>query len=228
MSHHNGPGSKQWQTLVAEGAGGLGLEITAAQIEILACHANELIKWNKKMNLTRISDPGEMAIKHYVDSLACVPYMPAGADILDIGSGGGFPGVPVAVVAQPKSVLMVDSVGKKISFLQHAIRLMGLKNAEARHVRAQELKGQTEYGEFFDRVICRALTGIDQIASLAFPLLKAGGMVVALKGRAARTEQECHRLAEKGNDFCERDSARMVTYRLPVANMERSLILIRK
>jgi 16S rRNA (guanine527-N7)-methyltransferase len=228
LSHYNVQGSGQWGQLIARGAGELGVEITGPQLENLACHANELIKWNKKINLTRISDPVEMAIKHYVDSLACVAYMPAGADILDIGTGGGFPGVPVAVAAQPGSILMIDSVGKKISFLQHALRLMGLKNADARHIRAQELKEQAGYGEFFDRVICRALTGIDQIIELAFPLLKAGGTVVALKGRVARTEQECRRLAEKGGGAFGRESIRMVTYRLPVLNEERSMVLIRK
>ncbi len=227
-AHHNVQGAGQWGQLIARGAGELGIEITGSQLENLASHANELIKWNKKINLTRISDPVEMAIKHYVDSLACVPYLPAGADILDIGTGGGFPGVPVAVAAQPKSMLMIDSVGKKISFLQHALRLMGLNNVAARHIRAQELKEQAGYGEFFDRIICRALTGIDQIIELAFPLLKAGGTVVALKGRVARAEQECRRLAEKGDGFFGRDTIRMVTYRLPVLNEQRSMVLIKK
>ncbi len=228
MGHHKLKGAGQWGQLIARGAGELGIEIDGPQLENLACHANELLKWNKKINLTRISDPAEMAIKHYVDSLACVPYIPTGADILDIGTGGGFPGIPVAVVAQPGSMLMIDSVGKKVSFLQQALRLMGLENVEARHIRAQELKGQPGYGEFFDRVICRALTGIEQIVEMAFPLLKAGGMVVALKGRATRTEEEFNRLSEKGDESCGGDNIRMVTYRLPVLNVERSMILIQK
>ena len=226
--NQNGPGSEQWRQLVVRGAGDLGIEITGAQLENLACHASELIKWNKKINLTRISDPGEMAIKHYVDSLACVPYLPAGADVLDIGSGGGFPGVPAAVVGKPGSLLMIDSVGKKVSFLQYAIRLMGLDNANARHIRAQELKAQAGYGQFFDRIICRALTGIEQIVEMALPLLKSGGMVVALKGRVARTEQECAQLTEKEGSTWGGDTLRVVTYRLPVLNEERSVVLIKK
>ncbi len=217
-----------FKKLISRGAGELGIETTGPQLENLARHANELLKWNKKINLTRISDPAEMAIKHYVDSLACGPYIPAGADVLDIGTGGGFPGIPVAVVAQPGSLLMIDSVGKKISFLQQALRLMGLENVDARHIRAQELKEKSGYGEFFDRVICRALTGVEQIVEMAFPLLKAGGMVVALKGRVVRTEEEFRRLAEKSDEAFGGDNIRMVNYRLPVLNVERSMILIRK
>ena len=228
MKIHDDPGSQQWRELVTKGAGALGVALSAAQARALARHAGELARWNRKINLTRISDPVEMAIKHYVDSLACVPYIPAGADILDIGTGGGFPGIPVAVVAQPRSMLMIDSVGKKISFLQQALRLMGLENVNARHIRAQELKEQSGYGQFFDRVICRALTGIEQIVDMALPLLKAGGMVVALKGRATRTEEEFCRLSEKGGESYGGDNIRMVTYRLPVLNVERSMILIKK
>jgi 16S rRNA (guanine527-N7)-methyltransferase len=228
LSEPNSSASKRWRSLIASGAAELGIAVTDSQIESLARHAQELIKWNKKMNLTRITDPVEMAIKHYVDSLACVPYMPAGAHILDIGTGGGFPGVPVAVAARPASLLMIDSVGKKIRFLQHALRLMGLENVEARHIRAQELNQQAGYGEFFDRVICRALTGLDQIMELAFPLLKPGGVVVALKGRVARTEQEWRRLSEKGGASSGGETIRMVTYRLPVLNEPRSMVLIKK
>lgn len=222
------PGSQQWRQLIAAGAVELGLQVTAAQIDALACHAAELVKWNQKINLTRISDPSEMARKHYVDSLACVPYIPADANVLDIGSGGGFPGIPLAVVAQPRSVLMIDSVGKKISFLQHAIRLMGLVNAQARHVRAQELRAQPDYRSFFDRVVCRALADIEQIIELAFPLLKPGGMVVALKGRMDRVAQESRRLATAGQKMSGPADMRIATYQLPGSNVERNLVLITK
>jgi len=197
-------------------------------MDALACHAAELVKWNKKINLTRISDPADMALKHYVDSLACIPYIPTGADVLDIGSGGGFPGIPLAVVARPRSVLLIDSVGKKISFLQHVIRLMGLTNAQARHTRAQDLQAQTAYQGFFDRVVCRALTDIEQIIDLAFPLLKPGGIVVALKGRVDRVAQESSRLEVAGHAMFGPADMRITTYRLPVLNLERNLVLLTK
>ena len=222
------PGSRHWNQLVAEGAGALGVTVTGAQVETLAAHANELLKWNRKINLTRIVDPVEMALKHYVDSLACVPHIPAGARVLDIGSGGGFPGVPVAVVAQPAHVLMIDSVGKKISFVQHAIRMLRLSSAEARHVRVQALAEEPDYREAFDRVVCRALTGVDQIIELAFPLLKTGGMVVALKGREDRAQQECDRAGKEGESDPATGTHRILAYRLPVLNEKRSVILINK
>lgn len=228
MRTPDGPGSQQWRQLIATGAAELGTPVTTAQMEVLARHAAELVKWNKKINLTRISDPADMALKHYVDSLACIPYIPAGADVLDIGSGGGFPGIPLAVVAQPRSVLMIDSVAKKIGFLQHVIRLLGLTNAQARHTRAQELQAQAAYRGFFDRVVCRALSDIAQIHELAFPLLKPGGMVVALKGRPDRVAQESRRLKDTAHRVPGPADMRITTYRLPVLNVERSLVLLTK
>lgn len=228
MKISDGPGSPRWGRLIATGAAALGTQVNPAQIEALACHAAELVKWNKKINLTRISDPADMALKHYVDSLACIPYIPEDANVLDIGTGGGFPGIPLAVVARPRSVLMIDSVGKKISFLQHAIRLMGLTNARARHVRAQEMQAQVTYHEFFDRVVCRALADIVQIVDLAFPLLKPGGMVVALKGRIDRVVQESRRLETPGQEMPGPVDMQITTYRLPVMNEERNLVLLTK
>lgn len=228
MKAPDGPGSQRWRELIAAGAAELGTHVTAVQMDALACHAAELVKWNKKINLTRISDPADMALKHYVDSLACIPYIPTGADVLDIGSGGGFPGIPLAVVARPHSVLLIDSVGKKISFLQHVIRLMGLTNARARHTRAQDLQSQAAYQGFFDRVVCRALTDIEQIIDLAFPLLKPGGMVVALKGRVERVNQESRRLEIAGHAMPGPADMRITTYRLPVLNLERNLVLLTK
>ena len=222
------PGSGPWRQLIARGAGEFGIDVSSAQISKLACQATELLKWNRRINLTRISDPVEMAIKHYVDSLACVPYVPEGANVLDIGTGGGFPGVPLAVVANPGKVFMIDSVRKKISFLQQAIRLMKLYNSEARHIRAQELKEQSDYSEFFDIVVCRALSGIDHIIELAFPLLKDGGVVLALKGRAGQVEKERRQHAGKTDTVQSTSKIRTVKYRLPVLAVERSLVLIKK
>jgi len=228
LKNRDEPGSVQWRQLVARGAGELGVAVSAAQLAALACHAGELAKWNKKINLTRISDPAEMAVKHYVDSLACVPYLPAGGHILDIGSGGGFPGIPIAVVGQPSDVLMIDSVRKKVNFLAHAVRTMGLENSRALHVRAQVLHEQPAYHECFDAVVCRALTGVAQIVELAFPLLKAGGRVVALKGRAEQVARECRQLEREGRASSGVKGAQVVSYRLPVLNLERCLVLIKK
>ena len=222
------PGSRRWKQLISKGADGLGIGLSSAQLEKLACHAAELLKWNKKFNLTRISSPAEMAIKHYVDSLACVPHISDAANVLDIGSGGGFPGILVAVAAKPGKVLMIDSVRKKISFLQHAIRLMGLDNCQARHIRAQELKTRKDYGEFFDIIVCRALAGIDHIIELALPLLKDGGTVIALKGRAGLTEKECRQHFGREDAAQRSVTIRTVKYRLPVLNAQRNLVLIKR
>ena len=119
-------------------------------------------------------------------------------------------------------------VEEKISFLQHAIRLMGLDNARALHTRAQALQAQAAYQGYFDRVVCRALADIEKIIELAFPLLKPGGMVVALKGRMDQVAQESRRLAAAGLKTPGPADIRIATYRLPDTNVERSLVLMTK
>lgn len=207
----------------------MGVDVSASQIELLASHATELLRWNRKINLTRICDPVEIAVKHYVDSLACVPHVPDGAIVLDIGTGGGFPGIPVAVAGRASRVVMIDSVRKKISFLQQVLRLLPLDHAEAMHIRAQELCQLEGYNGFFDVVVCRALTSLDNIIELAFPLLKRGGRIVALKGRTDQTATKWHAQvtqAEAGRD--RPGQVRTVTYQLPVLDVARSLVLIAK
>ena len=112
-------GSPQWAALIVEGAKAFGLALDQKQVSRFAAHASELIKWNKKFNLTTITDPRDMALKHYLDSIAPAKRIPSFSTLLDIGSGGGFPGIPLKIICPNLKLTLIDGSRKKINFLKH-------------------------------------------------------------------------------------------------------------
>ena len=130
-------GSRQWQKLIMDGARQLGIAIDEHICAAFATHAAELIHWNRKINLTAITDPRDIAVRHFIDSLVPAKFIPNGARLLDIGSGAGFPGLPLKIVKPSLSVFLIDGTRKKINFLKHMIRSLNLDQSEARHIRAE-------------------------------------------------------------------------------------------
>jgi 16S rRNA (guanine527-N7)-methyltransferase len=177
-------GSPQWKALVIEGAGGLGLAVTPQQAEAFATHAREMLRWNRVTNLTAITDPRDVAIKHFIDAVAPAGLIPAGARLLDVGSGGGFPGIPLKIVIPSLTVTLIDSSRKKVSFLKHVIRTLRLEKIEALHGRVQELAGRPDMKAAFDVVVSRALTDGGAYVGWVLPLLAPKGFGLALKGRS--------------------------------------------
>ena len=183
-------GSAEWKNLIRDGSKTIGIAVDQEQSDLFALHALELSKWNRKINLTAITDPAEVAVKHFLDSIAAASMIPLNASLLDIGSGGGFPGIPLKVVVPSLSVTLIDSSRKKVSFQQHVIRSLSLGDIEARHVRAEEIAKSPEFANAFDVVICRALASLDEFVRMALPLLAECGMLIALKGKVTDAEIE--------------------------------------
>lgn len=154
----------------------------------LARHAAELLVWNRTFNITAITHPEEMAIKHYVDSMVLLPELPAGLRVLDLGAGGGFPGLPLKICRPDLSLTLVDSVRKKVGFMNHMIRTLSLTQTIALQARVESLPENPQYVNAFDRVVSRAFTGLGRFVELALPLLAPQGQVLALKGRLSRDE----------------------------------------
>lgn len=172
--------------LLQSGAAELGISLTAEQAASLDAFAEELKKWNKKINLTAITDDQDIAVKHLVDSLSLLKVVRGPGRLLDIGSGGGFPCIPVKIVAPELDMVSVDAVVKKISFQKQAARLLKLENFQAVHVRAETLS--TDYPEYFDWVVSRAFSDIPSFVEMALPVLKPEGRIVAMKGKNAAEE----------------------------------------
>jgi 16S rRNA (guanine527-N7)-methyltransferase len=172
--------------LLKSGAAELGVTLTATQLASLNLFAEELKKWNKKINLTAITDDRDIALKHLVDSLSLLKVVRGPGRLLDIGSGGGFPCIPVKIVLPELEMVSVDAVIKKISFQKQAVRLLNLAHFEALHVRAETLADS--YADSFDWVVSRAFSDIPSFVGMALPLLKNDGRIVAMKGRNAAEE----------------------------------------
>jgi len=225
-------GSKEWSDLIVEGARALDIDLTPDDTRRFAIHASELIRWNQKINLTAITDPLEVAVKHFLDSLPAVRFMPPNATLLDIGSGGGFPGLPLKILKPSLSITLVDASRKKVTFLKHIIRTLKLDNIEALHLRAEELTADARYVNRFDVIISRAFSALDHFFKLALPLLAEGGSVIAFKGEVEQDEFNdlntsiFKEMPSKG--FVSRQfSIAREKFRLPLLNAQRSIVILK-
>jgi 16S rRNA (guanine527-N7)-methyltransferase len=201
----------------------LGIELTANEVGLFNIYAEELKKWNRKINLTAIRDDREIVIKHFADSLTLLETINKSGTLLDIGSGGGFPAIPLKIMLPRLSVVSVDAVEKKVLFQRHAARLLHLQNFTALHVRGEELI--KSYASHFDYVVSRAFSDLPYFVSLALPLLKDSGCVVAMKGKEGRTEAAA---AEKQLAVLGAKVVKNIHLRLPVSGDDRYLVIIAK
>jgi len=146
-------------------------------VEKLEQYLALITKWNKVTNLTSIDNPEQMVVIHLLDSLSIQPYL-SGHRILDVGSGAGLPGIPLALINQDKDFILLDSNGKKTRFMVQAAIELGIRNIEVVHSRAQDFQGE------FDHVVCRAFAGTDDFVKTCSHLLAPGGTLLAMKGPA--------------------------------------------
>ena len=164
-----------------------GVAITDAQLALLEQHQNMVLETNKHMNLTAITDPKEFAIKHIADSLTILPYVPREAKLADIGTGAGFPGLVLAIMREDLHVTLVDSLRKRVFFLQEAVSKLGLQNVECVHTRAEDL---ARVGITFDICVARAVARMDKLVRWTLPITKPGGTFLAMKGPDISDELE--------------------------------------
>lgn len=175
-------GSKEWQQLIINESEPFDIHIDRSATQKFAVYAAELMKWNRKTNLTAITNPKDVAVKHFLDSIIPSRHIAAGSRVLDIGSGGGFPGIPLKILMPELSVTLIEASRKKVSFLKHAIRTLKLENIEACQSRAEIYARQPAACNSFDIIISRALGSIETIITLAAPLLAEKGIIIAMKG----------------------------------------------
>ncbi len=216
-------GSTEWQRLIIDGARKLGVVIDEGITAPFSIHASELLTWNRKINLTAITNPRDIAIKHFVDSLAPAGCIPDGARLLDIGSGAGFPGIPLKMLKPSIAVLLIDAVRKKINFLKQVLRILGLENIEARQIRTENLLKGTGQATSFDVIISRALSDLPPFVKSALPLLAKQGTIIAMKGKVDEKELDAVRADAPGDQY----SLEVVRYRLPSIRAPRSIVILK-
>ncbi|MGD8343766.1 MAG: 16S rRNA (guanine(527)-N(7))-methyltransferase RsmG [Desulfobacterales bacterium] len=216
-------GSPEWHTIIVDGAQQLGITIDERMSAAFGVHAAELLRWNRKMNLTALTDPRDIAIKHFLDSLAPAKFISGGDRLLDIGSGAGFPGIPLKIVKSSLSILLIDSTRKKINFLKHMIRSLGIDQSEALQIRAEKLSEDPEFAHCFDIIISRALSDLTSFVKAATPLLAKQGVIMAMKGAPDQTELDMLRAEILGDRF----SVEVQNYSLPSVLAHRSIVIIK-
>lgn len=150
--------------------------------EELYQYMNLILEWNEKINLTAIKDEKEFIVKHFIDSLTIGEWIKAGKRILDIGTGAGFPGVPLKIYYPDLKVTLIDSVKKKIMVLEDVIEKLKLDRIEALHIRAEELAKDSNYREKFDFVTTRAVSSLATISEYMLPFVKIDGKAICMKG----------------------------------------------
>jgi 16S rRNA (guanine527-N7)-methyltransferase len=215
--------SPEWARLVDEGASAMNMHLERSQIDQFAIHAKELVAWNQSVNLTAITDPVGIAVKHFLDTLPLSPFLPTGSSVLDIGSGGGFPGIPLKVVRPDLHIMLIDGTRKKVSFQKHIINTLALEDIEARHVRAEDLeRASRSEPRRYDIIVSKAVSKLDVFLDLAVPLLRRPGAMIAMKGKSVQTELEAVRSRIEANDL----SLLTHKYLLPHLDIERSLIVL--
>lgn len=195
------------QTQLEQGIGALGLTLPAEAVPRLLDYLALLQRWNATYNLTAIRDPAEMVTRHLLDSLAILPYV-QGETLADLGTGPGLPGIPLAIAAPGRQVLLVDSNGKKVRFLREAIRALKLEGVRTLQSRVEDVDGQ------FDCITARAFASLADMLAWGGHLLAPGGTWLAMKGKApddefagippAFTVRAVHPLAVPGLEAAER------------------------
>ena len=171
--------------VLMSGAAQLGIALSSAQAGQLLRLLDELDDWNQRMNLTAIRERGQQITKHLLDSLAVHSYL-RGAQVADIGTGAGFPGLPLAVALPQHHFTLIDSTAKKLKFVEHAAQTLGLNNVQTVHTRAENYRAK----ERFDCIVSRAVGPIETFVTWSGHLCVGGGRLLAMKGRYPTEELE--------------------------------------
>jgi 16S rRNA (guanine527-N7)-methyltransferase len=179
--------------LLADGARMLGIPLNQDQLDAFQVYYEALIAWNGQVNLTRITDYEAVQVKHFLDSLSCLPVIQraqevssretdVGLQVIDVGSGAGFPGVPLKIAFPALRLTLLEATGKKTEFLRFLVARLGLSGVRVINARAEEVGQDPAHREQYDLALARALSGMATLAELTLPLVRVGGLVIAQKG----------------------------------------------
>ena len=201
------------------------IEINEEQIKSFEKYMNLLLEWNEKINLTAITQPEEVKLKHFVDSLTVLKYINDDDKVIDIGTGAGFPGIPLKIMKENTKITLLDSLNKRINFLNIVIETLNLRNIQAIHGRAEEIARNKLYREKYDVTVSRAVANLSTLSEYMLPFVKVGGKCICMKGANVNEEIEKAKNAikELGGEI-----ERVDNFYLSDNDNERNIIIIRK
>ena len=203
----------------------INIDITSEEVCKFFEYMNLLLECNKNVNLTAITEPNDVVLKHFVDSLTINKYIKENKKVIDIGTGAGFPGVPLGIYRKDTSILLMDSLNKRIKFLEDVCEKIELSNVKTIHARAEELAKQGEYREQFDYATSRAVASLNVLLEYMLPFVKIGGYCICMKGSNVLNEIEN---AQKALDILGGTIEKIDKFCLPESDIIRNVILIKK
>jgi len=215
---------EEFKKILTEKLNKISIEITENQAKQFYSYMNLLIEWNQKMNLTAITEPEEIILKHFVDSLTISKHIEDKSIIADIGTGAGFPGLPIKILKPETKVFLIDSLNKRINFLNEVINKNNLNGITAIHARAEEIGHNKDFREKSDVVVSRAVAKLNVLAEYMLPLVKIGGKCICLKGPNIDEEIE---EAKKAIETLGGEIEKVEKISLPDSDNKRTIIIIK-
>jgi len=201
----------------------IGVSLDERALDRFDLMEQRLLRWNQHVNLTAITDGDEIVIKHFIDSLTILPNVdfPKGASVIDVGCGAGFPGLPLLIARPDLEITFLDSIGKKLGFVKEILKYSGLCG-EIVHERAEIIGRDSDFREYYDFAVTRAVAPLNVLAEYCLPLIKTGGMYISMKGANNELDIGRNAIETLGGKI-----ERVVSFELPGGD-KRNLIMIRK
>jgi 16S rRNA (guanine527-N7)-methyltransferase len=205
----------------------LGIQLSLRQIEAFQYYERELSDWNSQFNLTAIRDGEGIRVKHFLDSLTCLIAWrdSPGLRLIDIGTGAGFPSIPLKIVLPNLRLTLVESVGKKATFCRHLVQTLRLENVEVLQTRAEDVGQMVEHREQYDWALARAVAAMPVLMEYLLPLVKVGGRVLSQKGESGPAEAQT---AERAIHLLGGRLRQLIRVTLPGVVDERYLVVVDK
>lgn len=215
----------EFKELMKENLKELNIDLSDVQLEQFHNYMNILIEWNKFMNLTGITDPKEVITKHFIDSLTVLYKIDKNVSVIDVGTGAGFPGIPIKIAFPETRVVLLDSLNKRIKFLNEVIEKLELKDIETIHGRAEEYGKNKNYREKYDIAIARAVAPLNILLEYLMPFAKVNGKCLCMKGSSSEEEIENSKNAIKvlGGEIVETKD-----FYIPNTDIKRRIVQVNK
>lgn len=216
----------EFKKYLIEAAEKINIMISNEQAENFEKYKDLLLEWNKVMNLTAVIEEKEVIIKHFVDSLTCAKYIDANQKVIDVGSGAGFPGIPLKIFyGEQIDVSLVDALAKRLKFLDTVIEKLNLRKTITIHARAEDIGNNKAHREQYDVVVSRAVADLAILVEYCLPLAKNGGSMLAMKGKTPEEETES---AKKAIEVLGGKIETIERIDLPTTDISHTIIVIRK
>ncbi len=216
---------QQFSDLMIEYGKEIDIVFTKEQLKKFYQYMNLLIEWNEKINLTAIVEPKEIILKHFIDSLTITKYIGKNQSVIDIGTGAGFPGIPLKIVRKDLKITLLDSLNKRIHFLDEVIKDLALENIDTVHARIEEYAKNKNYRETYNIATSRAVANLTTLSEYMLPMVRINGMAICMKGSEISEEISKSKNSIKllGGEI-----SKIEEFTLPKSDYKRNLILIEK